>query len=48
MTNETSTTNQPENRGPLAGITVIDLTTARSGPTCVRQLVDLGADAVRV
>ena len=34
--------------GPLAGITVVDLTTARSGPTCVRQLVDLGADAVQV
>ncbi len=40
-------TNQP-GRGPLAGINVIDLTTARSGPTCVRQLVDLGAEAIRV
>lgn len=27
---------------------MVDLTTARSGPTCVRQLVDMGADAVRV
>ena len=35
-------------RGPLDGISVIDLTTARSGPTCVRQLVDLGATAVQV
>ncbi len=34
--------------GPLNGIRVVDLTTARSGPTCVRQLVDLGADATRV
>jgi crotonobetainyl-CoA:carnitine CoA-transferase CaiB-like acyl-CoA transferase len=41
-------TSQSANRGPLAGINVIDLTTARSGPTCVRQLVDLGADAIRV
>jgi crotonobetainyl-CoA:carnitine CoA-transferase CaiB-like acyl-CoA transferase len=32
--------------GPLAGIRVIDLTRARAGPTCVRQLTDLGAEAV--
>ena len=35
-------------RGPLAGVRVVDLTTARSGPTCVRQLVDFGAEAVHV
>lgn len=34
--------------GPLAGINIVDLARARSGPTCVRQLVDLGADAVQV
>ena len=34
--------------GPLDGIRVVDLTTARSGPTCVRQLVDMGATAIRV
>lgn len=34
--------------GPLTGIRVIDLTGARSGPTCVRQLVDMGAEAIRV
>ena len=34
--------------GPLEGVRVIDLTRARSGPTCVRQLADLGADVVQV
>jgi crotonobetainyl-CoA:carnitine CoA-transferase CaiB-like acyl-CoA transferase len=33
---------------PLDDIVVIDLTVARAGPTCVRQLADWGADVVRV
>jgi crotonobetainyl-CoA:carnitine CoA-transferase CaiB-like acyl-CoA transferase len=33
---------------PLEPYTVIDLTRARSGPTCVRQLADLGARVVQV
>lgn len=34
--------------GPLADIAVVDVTTARSGPTCTRHLADLGAEVVRV
>jgi crotonobetainyl-CoA:carnitine CoA-transferase CaiB-like acyl-CoA transferase len=36
------------NDGPLAGVRVVDLTVARAGPTCVRQLADFGADVVQV
>lgn len=40
-------TRSPGN-GPLSGVLVLDLAQARSGPTCVRQLVQLGADALQI
>ena len=33
---------------PLSRFKVLDLTRARSGPTCVRQLADWGADVVKI
>jgi crotonobetainyl-CoA:carnitine CoA-transferase CaiB-like acyl-CoA transferase len=33
---------------PLADLRVIDVTVARAGPTCVRQLADWGADVISV
>jgi crotonobetainyl-CoA:carnitine CoA-transferase CaiB-like acyl-CoA transferase len=33
---------------PLDDLRVVDLTVARAGPTCVRQLADWGADVIRV
>ncbi|MCC7484614.1 MAG: CoA transferase [Burkholderiales bacterium] len=35
-------------RLPLSGVTVLDLTLARAGPTCVRHLADWGASVVRI
>jgi formyl-CoA transferase len=33
---------------PLSDVRAIDLTLARAGPTCVRQLADWGADVIRI
>ena len=33
---------------PLSRFKVLDLTRARSGPTCVRQLADWGADTIKI
>ena len=33
---------------PLSGVTVLDLTLARAGPTCVRHLADWGANIIRI
>ena len=33
---------------PLSPYKVVDLTRVRSGPTCVRQLADWGADVIKV
>ena len=38
----------PATRLPLSRLTVLDLTLARAGPTCVRHLADWGANVIRI
>ncbi len=48
MTTSGDTAAQPRADLPLSTITVIDLTLARAGPTCVRHLADWGAKVIRI
>ena len=48
MTSATQATATQTTPLPLSRLTVLDLTLARAGPTCVRHLADWGASVIRI